>query len=142
MARKTEDEKAKVCEAIIEAVSNGIPLAHACKDNQIGLHTWYDWVEKNEALAASIARARKAGHDVIATDALRIIDEPPPVTAHGSSDAGFVSWQKNRVWARLQLLAKWDPKRYGDKLELSGDQQNPVAVGLTVKFVKSDNDKV
>jgi hypothetical protein len=42
----------------------------------------------------------------------------------------------------LQLLAKWDPKRYGDKLELSGDQQNPVAVGLTVKFVKSDNDKV
>jgi hypothetical protein len=39
-----------------------------------------------------------------------------------------VSWQKNRVWARLQLLAKWDPKRYGDKLELSGDQQNPLAI--------------
>jgi metal-dependent amidase/aminoacylase/carboxypeptidase family protein len=128
MARRTEEEKAKIAEAIIEAVSNGTPLVHACRDNKLGVHTWYDWVEKNEALAARIARARKAGHDVIATDTLRIADEQPPVTATGATDAGFVSWQKNRVWARMQLLAKWDPKRYGDKLELSGDSDRPIAI--------------
>lgn len=128
MARRTEDEKAKIADAIIEAVSNGIPLVHACRDNKLGVHTWYDWCEANEALAARIARARRAGHDVIATDTLRIADEHPPVTATGATDAGFVSWQKNRVWARMQLLAKWDPKRYGDKLELSGDSDRPIAI--------------
>jgi hypothetical protein len=38
--------------------------------------------------------------------------------------------RKLQVETRLKLLAKWDPRRYGDALKLSGDPEAPLA-GLT-----------
>jgi hypothetical protein len=35
---------------------------------------------------------------------------------------------KLRIETRLKLLAKWNPKKWGDKLELAGDQQNPLMI--------------
>ena len=35
----------------------------------------------------------------------------------------FVSWQKNRIWTRTQLLAKWDRKKYGDGNAQEQEQQ-------------------
>jgi hypothetical protein len=37
-----------------------------------------------------------------------------------------VQWAKNRVELRLKLLAKWNPKRYGDKVQVAGDAENPL----------------
>lgn len=113
---------------IIDCLSNGIPLAQAVKKVGIGLTTWYDWTYANPELAERFSRAREAGHDVIATDTLAIADEPPPTTQNGGTDSGYVAWQKNRIWTRLQLLAKWDPKRYGDKLTVGGDSNNPLKI--------------
>ena len=113
---------------IIEAVSNGIPLAQAVKKAGIGLTTWYDWTYKDSELAERFARARISGHEIIATQTLEIADEAPPLTERGGIDPGYVSWQKNRIWTRLQLLSKWDPKRYGDKLTVAGDQDSPLKI--------------
>ena len=33
---------------------------------------------------------------------------------------------------KLKLLAKWNPKRYGDRVTHSGDDQNPVVVEQNV----------
>ena len=119
------DEKA---DEVIQALSNGIPLAQVVKKIGIGLTTWYDWTYSDAKLAERFARAREAGHDVIATDALAIADEPPPTTQNGGTDSGYVAWQKNRIWTRLQLLAKWDPKRYGDKVTVGGDANSPIKI--------------
>jgi hypothetical protein len=120
----------EIVEAIIEAVSSGTTLVDACKQQGIGVSTWYDWCEADAALSGRIARARVAGHDIIASDALRIVDEMPPQTMNGGTDSGFVAWQKNRVWARMQLLAKWDPKRYGEKIqaEHTGANGGPIQI--------------
>jgi hypothetical protein len=114
--------------SIIDCVSNGIPLAQAVKKNGVGLHTWYDWVAKDAELSARFARARASGHEIIATETLAIADEQPPLTERGGVDPGFVAWQKNRIWTRMQLLAKWDPKRYGDKVTVGGDSDNPLKI--------------
>ena len=85
--------------------------------------TVWRWEKADAEFAKRIAHARDAGHDVIAADALRIADELPEmaVTEGGARrDAAYVSWQKNRIWARLELLKKWDPKRYGERLEQTG----------------------
>ena len=119
------DEKAN---QILDDLSNGVPLAQAVKKIGVGLSTWYDWTYENKELAGRFARAREAGHDVIATDALAIADEAPPCNPNGGTDSGYVAWQKNRIWTRLQLLAKWDPKRYGDKVTVGGDANNPLKI--------------
>ena len=76
-------------------------------------------MEKDTEFAARIAHARELGHDAIAEETLEIIDTFPieAVSDSGSRlDAGHVSWLKNRVEQRMKLLAKWNPKKYGDKV--------------------------
>jgi hypothetical protein len=39
------------------------------------------------------------------------------------------SWTCNNAWVtRLKLLAKWNPKKYGDRQILAGDSENPLEV--------------
>ena len=76
-------------------------------------------MEKDADFSQRFARARDVGHDAIADEALAIIDTFPVETVSDSGsrlDAGHVSWLKNRAEMRLKLLAKWNPKKYGDKV--------------------------
>ena len=38
-----------------------------------------------------------------------------------------MSWLKNRVEQRLKLLAKWDPKRYGDRMNVEHNVSEELA---------------
>lgn len=78
-----------------------------------GMTTIYDWMNANPDLAEKITRAREAGGDKIAEDCLAIADER-------AEDMVDVQKQRLRVDTRLRLLAKWYPKRYGDKIEVTG----------------------
>jgi hypothetical protein len=52
-------------------------------------------------------------------------------------DREHVQRSKLRIETRLKLLAKWNPKKWGDKLELAGDQQNPLMIQqITRKVVE------
>lgn len=85
-----------------------------------------DWIEADKDFSADIARARETGFDAIALEVLKIIDAEPErvVTVMGDDrsesriDSAAVQWAKNRAETRLKLLAKWDPKRYGDLVKV------------------------
>ena len=102
------------------------------------MRTVSDWKAANEAFSADFARAREEGFDAIAADCLNIADETSQDTLYGENgeraNTEWISRSKLRIETRLKLLAKWDPKRYGDKVqtELSG--------GLTVSNVKDLSD--
>lgn len=52
---------------------------------------------------------------------MAIVDQIPErtLTEHGDKvDPGHVAWLKNRAEQRLKLLAKWSPKRYGDRQQI------------------------
>jgi hypothetical protein len=87
----------------------------------------YRWINEDEELQKRFARARELGHDAIAEECFDIADEQPPSDLLGRKDAAHVSWQKNRIWTRLQLLAKWNPKKYGDKQDINVTGQLDVA---------------
>lgn len=117
---------------IIEWISAGKTLRDYCRiDGNPAFNTVYGWLEKDEGFAERFARARETGHDVISEECLEIADEHPPTNDEGKTDAGYVAWQKNRIWTRTQLLAKWNPKRYGDKIDVTskGDK-----VGLAINI--------
>jgi len=107
-----------VCQEICERLSKGEPLAQICRDDHLpDRNTLYDWMADDADLSGHIARAREDGEDALSVQCLTIADEAPPVTPQGSTDSGHVAWQKVRIETRLKLLAKWNPKKWGDKVQ-------------------------
>lgn len=109
---------------ICERLSMGEPLAAICRnDHMPALRTVYDWMAGRENVSALIARAREIGEEMIAASVLDIVDAAPAKvpTMHGEQvDSGDVANRKMRAEYRLKLLAKWNPKKWGDKLEVEG----------------------
>lgn len=126
---------AEIVEEILEQIGDGVPLAKICRQPGMPkLRTFYDWQEGDEDLSAAVARARKAGYDNIAFDTMEIADQPPAYkqTAEGMSiDQGDVAHRKLQIDTRQKLLRCWDPKNYGDKLEV--ENKGNMAVAVTIQ---------
>ena len=102
--------------------------------------TIYDWLLKNAEFAHQYARAREEQADTLADEIIAIADEQPEIIAvtdkrtgaliEHKLDGAFLQWQKNRIEARKWTAMKLRPKKYGDKLELAGDPNNPMKVEI------------
>lgn len=104
---------------ICDRLAQGEPLAQICRDPHMPDRTTvWDWTQANKELSQRIAHARDVGFDAIAEECLGIADEPMPTTQFGTTDGGAVQHAKLKIETRLKLLAKWDPKRYGDKQQI------------------------
>lgn len=134
-----------VDQEILKRISEGEPLAVICRSDPVRFPTpmtWGNWVDKDESLAIGYARAREVGFDAIAADCLEIADETSNDTKKVGDDerevanAEWISRSKLRVETRLKLLAKWDPKRYGDKTLIGSDPENPLPQGFNVNLCK------
>jgi len=119
----------EIARVICEQLSEGVPLRQICRENA-GFPAWrtvYDWMGRDEALSASIARARDIGYDAIAEECLQIADnielgQKQVMTDEGSATTveDMLGHRKLRIETRLKLLAKFHPTKYGDKLGLHG----------------------
>lgn len=129
-SKRTPQVEDEVCRRL----SEGETLRAICRGE--GMPSWqriYEWVAADEVFAGRIARARELGADAIAEQTLDILDEPPERTntEHGDKvDSGYVAWQKNRAEQRLKLLAKWFPKKYGDRQEIDLNVNSALAERL------------
>ena len=134
-AHNADEIKTSICEQI----ARGVPLAEIAR--QPGMpkrQTVHDWMAADEDFAGRFARARDDGADAIAEQTLEIVDQPPERDQTGKIDPGWVAHQKLRAEHRLKLLAKWSPKKYGDKIqaEHTGANGGAIQVASTVTFVR------
>lgn len=139
MGRPSKYSQALV-DLICERLALGEPLAQICRDEGMPHpSTVRDWMAGREDVSLAIARAREDGFDQIAMEALRIADTPlegvsekyEPVVIDNPDDPDLpqvsefrlterkvedmLGHRKLQIETRLKLLAKWDPKRYGDR---------------------------
>lgn len=129
-----------VVQEIIDDLSVGITLREICRRPHMpSWHAVYSWMRSDEELASRIARARELGFDAIAEEALDIADDGTNDWVERRMQDGskqevvnseHIQRSKLRIETRLKLLAKWSPKRYGDRqdVKLSGDADQPVQV--------------
>lgn len=108
--------------AICERLSKGEPLAVICRDEGMPCpNTVRAWMEADEAVSALIARAREDGEDAMAADCLLIADDAAGDFRMGEksplADTDHIQRSKLRIETRLKLLAKFNPKRWGDKVQ-------------------------
>lgn len=142
-----------ISENICDLIAEGIPLRQICR--MAGMPAWrtvYNWRAAHPDFEARIARAREAGFDAIAEETLAIADDTTQDTITGDNgdraNTEWISRSKLRIETRLKLLAKWDPKRYGDKIDVNhgGQKENPLTLlmqqiaGKTLKPVANPED--
>ncbi len=139
----------EIADEICERLGKGEPLAWICEDERMpAVRTVNEWASDkppagvSESFAADFAHGRARGFDAIAADALRIADttqEGVEVTIKpdGSEEVkrgDMLGHRKLRIETRLKLLAKWDPKRYGDKVQT----EHSGSMGVTVSATPTD----
>lgn len=119
----------ELIEAICARLSTGEPLRQICRtEGYPGYRTVFDWIEKMPEVAAAVAKARAAGEDALAEECLEIADDASNDWMERHSKDGEVAGvqlnrehvdrSKLRIYTRLQLLAKWNPKKYGDQVKV------------------------
>lgn len=152
-AKRPRGRPSKFTEALAQEIadrlSKGEPLAQICRDEHMPHpSTVREWQNTSEAFSLAIARAREDGFDAIALECLEIADETSKDTklvGDGEQEvcnAEWISRSKLRVETRLKLLAKWDPKRYGEKVQHVGgaDGDAPIKLNMDVTFHDAPSD--
>jgi hypothetical protein len=136
------DTQIEVIDAVLDLVDDGKSLTQACKEVGFPRKTVEGWIESDSTFSARYLRARANRAEKLFEEALTIQDEKPDcvidLNADGEGgrsriDPGFVSWQKNRVDLRMRMIAKMEPHKYGDRVELahSGEIKQSGAVDLS-----------
>ena len=136
-SKYTPELAAEMCERL----SAGEPLRQICRDDRMpAWRTVYDWLAKDPDLSAQVVRAREAGYDAMAEELLEISDtmhygetiveggKTPLVTT-----ADMLGHRKLRIETRLKLLACWNPAKYGNKVQVGGDKENPLKIEASVE---------
>ena len=123
MGRKRQYDPADFVDDLCDHLTKGLPMAEWSRiPGNPSLDVVETWQQKDREIERSIAHAREVGGDMIAADALRIADDT----------SGDPVRDRLRVETRLKLLAKWHPKRYGDRqqVEHSGGVSLNVVTGV------------
>lgn len=120
-----------VADEIVRQLSEGVPLASICRaEGMPAVRTVSDWRKAHPEFGELYAAARDDGFDALAAQCLEIADderEDWTLSKKGVLvDEAAIARSRLRVDTRLKLLAKWDPRRYGERLALANDREDPI----------------
>jgi len=140
---KRKFDRDSIVPAICARLATGEPHTVILRDLGLKVRTVNQWRKDDPEIAAQFDEARELGYDAIAAQCVNIADTPQlgvieklelvtdkdggsrmVVTERRNED--MLGHRKLQIETRLKLLAKWDPRRYGDALKLSGDPENPL----------------
>jgi hypothetical protein len=127
-------------DALEEWIAEGKTLREFCRqDGNPCYSVIYKTINANPEIKQRIACARESGEDAIAEECFAIADDATNDWMERiDKDEKLIGWQLNgdhvqrsklRIETRLKLLAKWNPRKFGDKLGLCGaDGAGPVQI--------------
>lgn len=125
-----EARRQEITDAVMAGLSRGTPLTVVLESVGCPAQTFQNWRNNREEIAHAIEAARDLGWDWIAHECLEIIDDTsqdlvPDGLGGLRPNGAAVLRSAKRCEVRLKLLAKWDPRRYGEakRVEVSGEVQ-------------------
>lgn len=120
--------KADICALVLSGMRGGLSAFKACEAAGVSQSTFNLWLNEDAKLAAEYARAREDLIERIANEVIELSDADVGLQPDGKKDWAAVQKHKLQVDTRKWLLSKLAPKKYGDKLELTGDPDRPLAI--------------
>lgn len=123
---------------IFNKLAAGEGLATICKDSNMPSEQAVRlWVmdDRPPGIASRYARARTIGYHHLADEILELSDDTSFIDRPDVASA-MVAQQRLAVDSRKWLLAKALPKIYGEKIELTGDNDAPLVTEIQLVPVK------
>jgi hypothetical protein len=113
-----------ICDKVIE---DKISFNKAVKDSEISLVSFYKWISKDEGLESLYNYARIVRSDILFEEIIEISDNTEQGTIVETDDHGrtkektgdMTQHRRLKIDSRKWVAAKMQPKKYGDKLDLS-----------------------
>jgi len=137
----------ELADAIVEWIAEGKTLREFCRQDGMPSHmSVYRWMEADKDFAFRFAHARVEGEELIGQECLAIADTPlegveTKVDGNGTviemKRSDMLGHRKLQIETRLKLLAKWNPKKWGDKVDLN--HSGKVDGGVLVVPVPADS---
>ena len=146
----SEEEKTEIFDDICIGIVNGLSLRAIL--NQLGTipaKTFFEWLREDESKGKQYARATLERSELMFEDMIDIADDSDNdfedveitegVTAR-KFNPEHVQRSRLRVDTRKWALSKMNPKKYGDKLDVTTDGKE-VNTQPTIIFKKFKNDE-
>jgi hypothetical protein len=147
----TQDKADYICQELAE----GRSLRSICKeDGMPHAGTVCRWLATSTTFREQYAKAREAQADALFEEVLDIADEQCTTVRadkHGTKDDDgngntevifdSVAVQRNRlrVDARKWMAGKLRPKKYGERIELAGDENSPLKIETIQRVIVDPN---
>jgi hypothetical protein len=121
-------DRAALAKKVLEGMHGGLSCFKACQAAGVPHSTFIGWVNVDQELADRYTRAREELIERMAQEVLELSDMDVGLQPDGKKDWAAVQKHKLQVDTRKWLLSKLAPKKFGDKLELTGDPDRPLAI--------------
>lgn len=126
---------------VIAEVEKGKALNHLLGTSGFpSRRKFYEWIREKEDLRERYARACEIRAEAIFDEIIQIADDDTNDTEYTESGAKVNSEWVNRsrikIDARKWVLSKMQPKKYGDKLDVTSDNKAialPPIIGMVIK---------
>ena len=125
---RRHENKSELIGLVLSGMRGGLSAFKACEAAGLSQSTFNLWVNEDAELAAEYARAREDLIERMANEVLELSDVDVGLQPDGKRDWAAVQKHKLQVDTRKWLLSKLAPKKFGDKLELTGDPDRPLAI--------------
>lgn len=130
-------DRAVISQLVLDGMRGGLSAFKACQAAGVPNSTFLRWVDDDATLAENYARAREDLIERMATEIMEISDQDVGVAVDGKKDWAAVQKHRLQVDTRKWLLSKLAPKKFGDKIEVSGDPANPLVQRIERVVVKA-----
>jgi len=121
-------DRRKIANMVLAGMRSGMSAFKACQVAGVNQSTFNLWLNDDAELAADYARAREDLIERMAQEVLELSDVDVGLQPDGKKDWAAVQKHKLQVDTRKWILSKLAPKKYGDRLELTGDPDRPLAI--------------
>ena len=147
---KTQEEKNKLFDNIIEEITKGTSVAKSLLNNNVSFGLFYSMLERDESKAERYARACDIRAEIIFDEMFDIADDSKndysTKVINGEKvevlNTENIQRSRLRIDTRKWALSKMKPKKYGDKIDVTsgGEKIEPVGIVFT-DFKNEDSEE-
>ena len=113
--------------AVIDGIESGDSLRQVAEKNGFCAASILNHKDDSEEFGKRYARALQIRADTDFEGLTDAINAEPERGKYGI-DPGWANWQRTRVDTMKWIVAKRNPKQYGDKTAITGDGGGPVQI--------------